>query len=386
MRYEKDGYIIEENRSRRRKSRGAKVWVTIGCALVVAFVVSVTAFICLFVGGKLERDVQEATEVMGIIGGADGPTSIIVGNVTDSDVDVVSTSVMNEKISEAVGMAQEETLKALQDHLKGRIEGGDSLVQAIRSLYPKELVVYSGGDYHFVPINYELKMNDLVQENLQVLDSGEFQYLTDGKVSSYKGIDVSQHQGKIDWKKVAADGVKFAIIRVGYRGYGAEGKLVEDTQYKKNIEGALAAGIKVGVYFYSQATSEEEAAEEAKFVLDRIKGYDIDCPVVVDSELVDNAEGRMDGISAWDRALYAAVFCDTVEAAGYKSMIYHNLEVGVVKMEMPMLEKYDRWFASYSETLYYPYEYKVWQYTDRGKVNGIKGNVDLNISFAPIWE
>ena len=107
---------------------------------------------------------------------------------------------------------------------------------------------------------------------------------------------------------------------------------------------------------------------------------------MVDSELVDGAEGRMDSISAQERAQYAAMFCDRVEQAGYKSMIYHNLEVGVVKMELPMLEKYDRWFASYSETLYYPYEYKMWQYTDKGKVSGIKGNVDLNISFEPIWE
>lgn len=389
MRYEMDDRI---DRNRKRSRRTTRIWVTLGCGLVVALVVAITACICIYVGEKIEGDVKDATEVMGIIGGADGPTSIIIGETVggqDKPViedEMVSVAQMDLKIAEAKTQVREETIKAVQDHLRGRIQEGDSLVQAIRSLYPDELVVYSAGDYHFVPINHELKKNSLKQENVQVLESGEFQYVEDGQVTSYKGIDVSQHQGKIDWKKVAQDGVQYAIIRVGYRGYGEEGKLVEDTQYRKNIEGALAAGIRVGAYFYSQATSEAEAKEEAEFVLERIKKYKITCPVVVDSELVDGAEGRMDSISAQERAQYAAVFCDRVEQAGYKSMIYHNLEVGVVKMELPMLEKYDRWFASYSETLYYPYEYKMWQYTDKGKVSGIKGNVDLNISFEPIWE
>lgn len=389
MRYEMDDRI---DRNRKRSRRTTRIWVTLGCGLVVALVVAITACICIYVGEKIEGDVKDATEVMGIIGGADGPTSIIIGETVggqDKPViedEMVPVAQMDLKIAEAKTQVREETIKAVQDHLRGRIQEGDSLVQAIRSLYPDELVVYSAGDYHFVPINHELKKNSLKQENVQVLESGEFQYVEDGQVTSYKGIDVSQHQGKIDWKKVAQDGVQYAIIRVGYRGYGEEGKLVEDTQYKKNIEGALAAGIRVGAYFYSQATSEAEAKEEAEFVLERIKKYKITCPVVVDSELVDGAEGRMDSISAQERAHYAAVFCDRVEQAGYKSMIYHNLEVGVVKMELPMLEKYDRWFASYSETLYYPYEYKMWQYTDKGKVSGIKGNVDLNISFEPIWE
>ena len=341
MRYEMDDRI---DRNRKRSRRTTRIWVTLGCGLVVALVVAITACICIYVGEKIEGDVKDATEVMGIIGGADGPTSIIIGETVggqDKPViedEMVPVAQMDLKIAEAKTQVREETIKAVQDHLRGRIQEGDSLVQAIRSLYPDELVVYSAGDYHFVPINHELKKNSLKQENVQVLESGEFQYVEDGQVTSYKGIDVSQHQGKIDWKKVAQDGVQYAIIRVGYRGYGEEGKLVEDTQYKKNIEGALAAGIRVGAYFYSQATSEAEAKEEAEFVLERIKKYKITCPVVVDSELVDGAEGRMDSISAQERAQYAAVFCDRVEQAGYKSMIYHNLEVGVVKMEPPMLE------------------------------------------------
>lgn len=388
MRYETDDRI---DRSRRRNRRANRIWVTLGCGLVVALVVAITACICIYVGEKIEGDVKDATQVMGIIGGADGPTSIIIGEPVDkqdsvSGEEMVPVAQMDLKIAEAKTQVRETTIKEVQDHLRGRIQEGDSLLQAIRSLYPDELVVYSDGDYYFAPINRELKMNNLKQENVQVLENGEFQYVEDGQVTSHKGIDVSQHQAKIDWKAVARDGVEFAIIRVGFRGYGQEGKLVEDTQYKRNIEGALAAGIRVGVYFYSQATSEAEAIEEAEFVLERIKKYKITCPVVVDSELVDTAEGRMDGISAQERAQYAAAFCDRVEKAGYKSMIYHNMEVGVLKMEMPLLEKYDRWFASYSDILYFPYEYKMWQYTDKGKVSGIKGNVDLNISFVPIWE
>lgn len=134
----------------------------------------------------------------------------------------------------------------------------------------------SNGTFNFVPIRDDLQKNDYVLENLNILEDGEVQYMQDGQVVSHKGIDVSKHQGNIDWTKVAADGVEFAFIRVGLRGYGTEGKLVEDEYFEQNVKGALQAGIKVGVYFYSQAITDEELLEEANLVLEKVKPYNIE--------------------------------------------------------------------------------------------------------------
>ncbi len=271
------------------------------------------------------------------------------------------------------------------DNIRSGLDAGDSVLETLRPFYPDDLIVYSGGKYNFVPINRNLKMHSFEAANLNVLESGEYQYLQDGAVVSHKGIDVSRHQGEIDWKLVAQDGVEFAFIRVGYRGYGS-GKMVEDEYFEANIKGASEAGIKVGVYFYSQAVSAEEVQEEAAFVLEKIAPYKIDCPVVFDVERVSESDGRMNGISVEDRTAFTLQFCQIIENAGYKPMIYHNTEMGVMLLGLEALEKYDKWFAAYSDVFYYPYDYKVWQYSQTGSVQGIQGAVDLNISFAPLWE
>ena len=138
------------------------------------------------------------------------------------------------------------------------------------------------------------------------------------QVVSHKGIDVSKHQGNIDWTKVAADGVEFAFIRVGLRGYGTEGKLVEDEYFEQNIKGALQAGIKVGVYFYSQAITDAELLEEANLVLEKVKPYNIELPIVFDVEKVSGGKGRANELSVEERTRLTALFCQTVQDAGYK--------------------------------------------------------------------
>ena len=206
--------------------------------------------------------------------------------------------------------------------------------------------------------------------------------LVDGQVVSHKGIDVSKHQGNIDWTKVAADGVEFAFIRVGLRGYGTEGKLVEDEYFEQNIKGALQAGIKVGVYFYSQAITDAELLEEANLVLEKIKPYNVELPIVYDVEKVSGGKGRANDLSVEDRTRLTALFCQTVQDAGYKPMIYHNMEMATLMLDLGQLEQYDKWFAYYNDDLYYPYAYKVWQYTEKGAVDGINEEVDLNIWFG----
>ena len=298
---------------------------------------------------------------------------------------VYSQAELDEMISQAVTQAQDAEADRILDGIKEALSGGTTTVETLRPYYPDDIVVVSGGRFHFVPINRELKLNQLDVANLNILENGEYQYLTDGQVTSHKGIDVSSHQGDIDWKQVAQDGVEFAIIRLGYRGYGSEGKLVEDTKFEDNIKGASAAGIKVGVYFFSQAITTEELMEEANLVLEKIAPYKIECPVVYDVEKTSK-DGRMNNISVEERTQLTALFCQTIQAAGYKPMIYHNTEMGALMIDVAALEDYDKWYASYSDQMFYPYEYKIWQYSDKGRVAGISTDVDLDISFAPMWE
>ena len=169
---------------------------------------------------------------------------------------------------------------------------------------------------------------------------------------------------------------------MGLRGYGTEGKLVEDEYFEQNIKGALQAGIKVGVYFYSQAITDAELLEEANLVLEKIKPYNVELPIVYDVEKVNGGKGRANDLSVEDRTRLTALFCQTVQDAGYKPMIYHNMEMATLMLDLGQLEQYDKWFAYYNDDLYYPYAYKVWQYSEKGAVDGINEEVDLNIWFG----
>lgn len=204
----------------------------------------------------------------------------------------------------------------------------------------------------------------------------------DDSVSSRIGIDVSEFQGEeIDWKKVKDSGVEFAIIRLGYRAYGEEGELVPDAMYEKNIQGTLDAGLETGVYFFSQAASPVEAVEEAEYVLERIRGYDIDGPIVYDTEDIEYAAARTDKNTRQEITNYCKAFCDTIEAAGYDSMIYSNMKWMAFTLDMEELSGYDFWYADYHTAPQCPYKYKIWQYSETGTVPGISGSVNLNLWF-----
>ena len=201
-------------------------------------------------------------------------------------------------------------------------------------------------------------------------------------VSARFGIDVSEFQGEeIDWEQVRESGVEFAIIRLGYRAYGDSGALVPDAMYEENIKGALAAGLDVGVYFFSQAVSEEEAAEEAAFVLEQLAPYDITGPVVYDTEEIKWDEARTDGNTKEEFTRFCRVFCDAVQKAGYSPMIYSNLKWMAFTLDMEALSEYDFWYADYHDIPQCPYDYEIWQYSESGTVPGIHANVDLNLWF-----
>lgn len=308
-----------------------------------------------------------------------------VENMAEPENIIYTQKDLDGKFDQGLILGAEQKETEILGGIRQYLLDGVSVVETLREFYSDELVLVSGGKYHFVPINEKLKMNSYDESGLNILDNGEIQYMENGEVVSYKGIDVSKHQGPIDWQKVAADGVEFAFIRVALRGYET-GKLVEDQYFEQNITGALSAGIKVGVYVYSQAVNEAEVLEEAEMVLNKIAPYKVECPVVYDVEMVSGAAGRMNNLSVEERTNLTKLFCETIQNAGYKPMIYHNMEMGALRIQLEALEDYDKWFAYYNKNFYYPYDYKVWQYSDKGTVNGIQGDVDLNISFVPLWE
>lgn len=198
-------------------------------------------------------------------------------------------------------------------------------------------------------------------------------------VRAHAGIDVSEHNGEIDWEAVAADGVEFVMLRVGNRGF-TEGELYEDARFRENYEGAKAAGLKVGAYFFSQALSVEEAEEEAKFTLDVLKGLKLDLPVAYDWELIGQEDARADSIDRETLTDCAAAFCSRI-AKKFDAMIYTNAFQCYYLLDLSRLSDYPIWFAGYADTPIFYYRYVIWQYSDAGRVAGIEQPVDLDLCF-----
>ena len=192
---------------------------------------------------------------------------------------------------------------------------------------------------------------------------------------------MSEFQGEIDWNVVKESGIEFAIIRLGYRGYGAEGRLVLDERFEQNIKGAQAAGLKTGVYFFSQAVSDKEAKEEAEFVLQTLEGRKLELPVVFDTEEIKGDTARTDENTREQFTDNCIIFCDRIEEAGYETMIYANMKWMAFTLYMEELTGYDIWYADYENTPQCPYDFSVWQYSESGSVPGIEGAVDLNVWF-----
>lgn len=196
------------------------------------------------------------------------------------------------------------------------------------------------------------------------------------------GVDVSEFQGQIDWNAVKGSDVEFAMLRVGYRGT-TKGQLFLDEYFEQNFQGASDAGLDIGVYFFSQAVTEEEAKEEAQFVLDTLNGRKLQYPVAFDWELPVNSDEsfRVQGVKGEDAARYGAVFCEEIKAGGYRPIVYSNKYSAYEFFDLNQWKDYDLWYAEYHEQPSLYYDYRMWQYTDEGTVPGISGGVDLNICF-----
>ena len=213
----------------------------------------------------------------------------------------------------------------------------------------------------------------------QVIQGVKYTFNGDGSLNTgtVMGIDISKHNGNIDWNAVKNSGVQYVILRCGYRG-SASGVLVEDQKFKRNIQGATAAGLKVGIYFFSQAVNEVEAVEEASMTLSLIKNYRITYPVYID---VESANGRADGISKEARTSVINAFCQTIRNSGYTPGLYANKNWLTEKINTGALGGCKIWLAQYVAAPTYGGRYEMWQYSSRGSIAGIKGNVDLNVSY-----
>lgn len=220
---------------------------------------------------------------------------------------------------------------------------------------------------------------DDTQEVITDADKTEIKKMQNAGAGGSLGIDVSKWNKEIDWDKVKKAGVDFAIIRCGYRG-SVTGSLVEDPYFAQNIKGATAAGIKVGVYFFTQAVNEVEAVEEASMVISLIRDYELDYPVFIDTEGA-GGEGRADGLDVETRTTVCEAFCATIKNAGYKPGVYASRNWYNNRLETAGLEKYVIWLAEYRSVPLYQGYYQMWQYTSKGSVNGISGKVDLNLSY-----
>ena len=233
-----------------------------------------------------------------------------------------------------------------------------------------------GGKVYYYDVNHNKITGN------QVIGGVMYTFGGDGALSQSsgnRGIDVSKYQGNIDWGAVAASGINFAIIRVGYRG-SSSGALVQDPYFKKNISGATKAGIKVGLYFFTQAVNEAEAVEEASMAMSLASGYKVTYPIFIDTESASG--GRANGLSKSARTAVVKAFCQTVRNGGYKAGVYASKSWYANQLNASALNGYCIWVAQYNSSCTYSGKYDMWQYSSKGSVSGIKGNVDMNISYT----
>lgn len=309
----------------------------------------------------------------------------ILGNlVTGESLYVTVEDVGEYKDLDQDGIIYIADLKAGEYNVSLNELEGYSVPENSTKIRVKEQVEYVPIDDISLLIKTEEEINALEEDSrengaLDDSDNTEIKKHHTTDTTCQLGIDVSKWNGDIDWDKVKADGIEFVMIRCGYRG-SVTGALVEDPYFMKNIRGAKAAGLKVGVYFFTQATNEVEAVEEASMVIALCDGFELDFPVVIDSEGA-GGNGRADSLDIATRTKVCKAFCETVENAGYEAGVYASRSWYNQNLEVSELDDYKIWLAEYRSTPLYSGYYDMWQYTSKGSVDGIEGNVDLNISY-----
>lgn len=230
----------------------------------------------------------------------------------------------------------------------------------------------------YVSVNFALPKSDLAESDFRMVSGNKLVYSHGGRNVSHFGIDVSKYNGTISWNKVKAAGVEFALIRIGARGYSS-GSVVLDEKYVENMRGCRENGIDIGAYFFSQAINTNEAIEEANYCVAALSGNAIRYPVIFDSEKVINDSYRTENLSSAELTEIFKAFAQVVRAYGYTPMFAGTKEQLAKRVLLEEMRDYDIWLLDPGEKTDYPYRYSIRQYSDKGTVNGIEGNVDLNI-------
>lgn len=239
--------------------------------------------------------------------------------------------------------------------------------------------VYNGEDYVWIVPQEGVEKNALAKDDFVTDADGNLTYVGSEYTAS-RGVDVSSYQGEIDWQQVYESGVRFAIIRAGGTYYGS-GELYEDDNLIKNIEGAKSAGLRVGVYFFSQAISEDEARREAKFVAQLLDGRELDLPVFFDWERIGNDEARTDDVENETLTSCAVAFCEEIKSAGYEAGVYVYNSTGYYGYDLKRLQDYTIWGVGIGSYPCFYYAHEVWQYSFSGSVPGIDADCDLDMMF-----
>lgn len=244
---------------------------------------------------------------------------------------------------------------------------------ALLILLSSTTLLLSGCSEYVSPYNFDNLKNE----------QGRFSYYEEGNLVSQTAVDVSDLQGKIDWERVSEDGIDFAMIRLGRRGY-TEGNIYLDNYYYENVSGVQSEGMPFGVYFFSQAITEDEAIEEANFVIKHLSGSGISYPVVFDHEPVESADGRANNLSKNELTHITKAFCQKIEDAGYTPMIYGNA-FDMERLNLNDLKGIDIWYAEYeSSQPTGQFDFAMWQYSSTANVSGINTQADLSILFKPL--
>lgn len=246
------------------------------------------------------------------------------------------------------------------------------------------LLTFADGTEEWVLINPYLEQNTYDYTKLQ-MRADKMAYYESGKSISYLGADLSKYNGDVDFHALKESGIEFVMLRLGSRGYGS-GQIMLDEKFEEYMNKASEAGLEIGVYFFSQAITAEEAVEESNFIIQTLTERNIAYPVAFDMEYVQNDKARVEILSKEEKTAVARAFLENIKAAGYKPMIYGTKEWLIKEINLTKLTDYDIWLSQQKDIPDYPYKFQMWQYTTEGDIPGVEGDVDLNICFVDYGE
>ena len=279
------------------------------------------------------------------------------------------------------GAAQAERNRLLLE-IQSSFESGNSTISMLRNLFPGDLVVMWEGRYYFYPVDRNLQTNPFSETDFAQGENGGMDDIGENAgVSVNRGIDVSSLNGEIDWPKVAEEQIAFAMIRAAVR--NADGELVQDERFQENMSGAKSVGLRIGCYVDLDADSEKAAEEIADFVLSNLSmsQQEMGAPVAVRVQIPDHTSS-LSGQTREEWTQGVRAFCAKIKKAGYEPVICANTAAFHMLLNMAELEEYDKWIADYGDYLYFPYKFRCWQYSLKGTVNGIEGDVALDLSVS----